>query len=302
MITNSKILITGAGGFIGKHITKQLFHGNNDLTGLLIPGETNKYLSESIQLDITDRAAVNSLTSKVYDHIFHFAGIADIRASIKNPVLGFEVNALGTFNLLEAFKNTKIKSFNLASTVSVLSKYNTMPLVEDSRYGPTTPYGASKMTAEAYCIAYNNCFNLPSRIIRLPNVYGAGKKSLVVYDLIMKLIGNPNTLELLGDGAQIRDFIYIDDVITGFILIAEKGLPGEVYHLTSGEPTSITSLARLISNVMGINNLKIVTTKTNYPGELLSWYGDNNKLKELGFKIHYSLAEGIEKTYNSLKH
>ena len=298
MITKKRILITGAGGFIGNHLSQHLSSLDNHITGTIITGQTNLSLNKSIQCEITDYNDVKKLANYKFDHIFHLAGIANIKTSIKNPQEDFEVNAKGTLNMLEAFRDSSIESFNFISTISVLDSLNLLPLDEDAKYGPTTPYAASKMSAESYCRVYNKCFYMPTRIIRFTNVYGPGSKNLVIFDLIRKLLKNSRSLEIYGNGEQIRDFLYVKDAVCGLEIIAEHGLNGNIYHIGSGEPTSILSLAQIIIATMNLTDTEIITTNDNYSGEFLKWYANTDKVKKHGFEPKIKLIEGLEKTIN----
>lgn len=295
-----KILVTGAGGFIGKHLTKFL-SSHNHVYGTLLDGESNEFLTGAYNVDISSLNDLSKLPKEGFDHVFHLAGIADVKRSIESPVRDFEVNALGTLNLLEVFRGYPLKSFILTSSVSVLSSHNKLPLSENAEYGPTTPYAASKMSAEGYCKAYKACYDLPCKIVRLFNVYGPGRKGLVIYDLIEKLIQNPYSLTINGNGEQIRDFLYIDDVVSGLSLIATNGVEGEVYNLASGNPVSIKELAQIILMSMGLSSVEIHTTNQKYSGEFLKWYGNPTKIKSIGFESVISLEEGIKETIKWVK-
>ena len=302
MIKSKKILITGAAGFIGRHLAKHLSSQNNHITGTYLKGEKTFHLDVAIQCDVSNLNEVKKLANNYFDHIFHLAAIADVGMSIQNPSFDFRVNIQGTFNMLESFRNNQIKSFNFFSTVSVLSKNNKLPLDEESSYGPTTPYAASKMSSEAYCRAYGSCFDIPIRIIRLFNVYGPGRKGLVINDFITKLINKPKELTVLGDGKQIRDFLFVDDAIKGIEIIAEKGENQNIYHLGSGIQLSILDLAKKVVNSMRLKQTDIKMTNKNYKGEFLIWYADISKLKKLGFSTKISLTDGLKKTINWMKH
>lgn len=301
MINNKTILITGSGGFIGHHLAKKLSLQGNNVIGTFLKEEKNPFLNESIYCDIKRFDDVKKLAQYKIDHIFHLAGIPNVKESIVNPINDFNANTLGVINILEVFKKKEIQSFNFTSTVSVLDPTNNLPLDENAKLGPTTPYGASKMSSEAYCKVYNLCYNIPTRIVRLFNIYGPGKRGLVVYDIIKKLLLKPEVLELYGDGNQIRDFLYIEDAVDGLEIIAENGKNGDVYNLGSGVPVSIIELSKKILYSMGLNNVKIKTTNRNYKGELLKWYADIHKIEKIGFEQKINLEKGLKQTINWIK-
>jgi UDP-glucose 4-epimerase len=295
------VFITGAGGFIGKHLSKFLMNKGYDVHGLLLPGEKNEYLNKRFVGDIQEFDELKSLVDKKTKCIYHLAAIANIQTSVKNPRLDFYTNTIGTFNMLELARTLDLHAFVLASTVSVLDSKSVLPINENANYEPSTPYGASKMGAEAYCKAYYNCYNVPTKIIRMFNVYGPGRVGLVVYDLIKKLLSNHSRLVMHGDGKQIRDFLFIDDVVSGFQLVSEKGKCNQVYHIGSGKPISILSLANIIIKELKLDGVEIETTGKNYKGEMLKWYADTSKINKLGFTSRITLKEGIKKTIDWIK-
>lgn len=301
MISNKRILITGAGGFIGIHLAKLFSNRNNFILGLLINDQENKYLNKSIICDISDLNSLKILNDYEFDYVFHLAGLTNVKKSIENPLECFNVNCMGSINLIEIFRKKKIISFNFISTVGVLSKKNKLPISEQAEFGPTTPYAASKLTTESFLMAYGECFGFPYKIIRLFNVYGPGNNGLVIHDFINKLLQNPNELEILGDGEQIRDFLFIDDAVAGLEIISEKGINSNVYHLASGIPISINNLAKTIIKTMNFNNVKVTNTNKHFKGEFKKWYGNISKVKKIGFVPKTSLEMGISKTINWIK-
>jgi len=151
-----------------------------------------------------------------------------------------------------------------------------------------------------YCMNYYKMYNLPIKITRLFNVYGPGKKSLVVYDLIKKIIKNNDELIINGNGEQLRDFTYIDDIVSGLSIISKKGANGEIYHLGSGEAVTIRELAQKIISIMGIKNIKLLFNNKSYNGEFLKWYADISKVEGIGFNLKTNLEDGLEETINSI--
>lgn len=295
MITNSKILITGAGGFIGQHLSKYLHNRSNTIHGLVLNETNNKHLDKIIVCDISNLDNLNEKLDVDYDHVFHLAGIASIQKSINNPLQDFKTNLVGTFHLLEYFKNSNLKSFNFISTVSVLSNKNSLPLNESALISPQTPYAVSKRCSELYCLNFYRMYNIPIKVVRLFNVYGPNKKSLVVYDLIQKVINN-NKIIINGDGKQIRDFLYIDDLVNGLSIISDKGKNGEIYHIGSGVPVTITELTKKIIFLMDKKSVKLEYTNESFHGEFLEWFADINKVRKLGFDVKTNLDDGLNKT------
>tara|TARA_B110000003_G_C16640978_1_gene530182 strand:- start:2072 stop:2980 length:909 start_codon:yes stop_codon:yes gene_type:complete len=301
MIKNSKVLITGSDGFIGKALCSYLSINNCVVHGISLNKSDNKFIDKEFICDVTDFITLKNKIKDDYEYVFHLAAIADINYSLVNPLEDINVNFLGTVNLMEHFRNSKkIKSFCVFSTVSVLSSENKLPLNEEAFCKPSTPYGTSKMCCEIYAKLYLNLYNLPIKIIRPFNIYGPNKKSLVVYDFIFQARTANSDFKIKGDGKQIRDFLYIDDAVNGIILVAKKGKIGQIYNLGSGVPIKIYDLAKTILKLYKKSKFKIKTDNDFYKGEFVKWYADISKLKDLGFQQKFSLEQGLKKVIEQL--
>jgi UDP-glucose 4-epimerase len=186
------------------------------------------------------------------------------------------------------------------STASVFDTEQPLPLDERARMRPTSPYAAAKLSGEAYCNAYHRSYGTDVRIARLFSVYGVGMYRFAIHDLIKKIQRDPTRLEVLGDGCQLRDYLYIDDAVRGLVMIAERGAAGEDYNLASGEPVRLLDLARSIASLMGHPAIELAPTGKSFPGDTPRWYGDVSKVRALGFEPQVSLAEGLTRTVSWL--
>ena len=182
------------------------------------------------------------------------------------------------------------------ATPSIFDPSTKLPYKEDSLIRPSSPYGAAKAAGEAYCVAYHRSYGLDTRIARIYNVYGEGVDRFIVFDFIQKLLNKPSQLEILGTGHQIRDFLHIDDLVDGLMLIASKGSPGEDYNLASGQEVKIIELAKKIAVLTGQADISILPTGQSWPGDILAWYADISKIERLGFKVKTDLESGLRKT------
>jgi len=262
----------------------------------ILPGESAPVCEKCITADIRSIDQLEKILDFGIDVIYHLAGHASVPKSVEDPRMDFDVNATGTFNMLELARKMDLKCFLFTSTVSVLDPANSLPLSETAVCGPSAPYAAAKMAGEAYCKAYFRSYGVPARVARLFNVYGPGLRKLVVYDLICKLLNDGTKLEILGDGSQIRDFLFVDDVTAGLQLISEKGQNGQVYHLGSGQPKTIRQLIDTLIRQLGLSEIEIISAAKSWKGDMPMWYADISKVKELGFKQKHDLSEGITRT------
>lgn len=303
MVTQRKILVTGGAGFLGSHLVNRLVKLNNTVIVFddVLPssrGGINLTGAEFIQGSIFRNGDIERLVKMNFDILFHIAASASVPKSVQDPEADFFSNALGTLKMLKLAKEKNVKKFIFPSSVSIFDNQNKMPLTENAKIKVSSPYGASKLAGESYCYAFHRCYRLNTNVIRLFNVYGPGMNKYVIYDIVSKLRNNPKKIEIMGDGNQVRDYLYIEDTIDAFLLIAEKGLPGEDYNVSSGKPTKIINLVFKIAETMGIDDLKIKPTNRSWPGDIKEWCAGISKIKRLGFKVKMSLDEGLKKTVN----
>lgn len=290
-------VVTGAAGFIGQALVKHLV---NEGTRVIAVDRFNADLQgcEFRQLDITQRNALDDLLNK-QTVLFHLAANASVAGSVVDPRNDFQDNI---YSLLEVFESARKKGCKVIfpSTASIYDSSNNLPLQERAYVKPTSPYAAAKVAGEAYCAAYNRSFGLDVKIARMFSVYGYGMNRFAIHDLIRKIQNNKHHIELLGDGNQIRDYLYIDDVVRGLVIIATNGVPGEDYNLASGEDIKLSSLARKIAQLMGYPDIEIQPTGKSFPGDVPKWYADISKIRKIGFEPKVSLEEGLKKTIDWL--
>mgnify|MGYP001215645930 FL=1 len=290
---SNKALVTGASGFIGKALVKELLSKGYDVVAVG-RSKSDFNLCDFHALDISEPGVLDSLVTDSTT-VYHLAASADVANSVSHPVENFKNTFLGSFNILETAKKTGCRVI-FPSTASIYSADCSLPVTERSRLKPSSPYGAAKASVEMYCFAYRHCYGVDVRIARLFSVYGPGMSRFAIHDIIRKIQNNKKELLLLGDGTQIRDYLYIDDLIEGLLTISQKGLPGEDYNLASGIETSILSLATEISVLMEVPEIKIVFSGESFPGDIPKWFGDVSKLNGLGFKPKISLPVGLGRT------
>tara|TARA_Y100001936_G_C16080003_1_gene677006 strand:+ start:1192 stop:2100 length:909 start_codon:yes stop_codon:yes gene_type:complete len=290
-----KILVTGGNGFIGSNLINNLKKTDAEIHNLGRQKVSNVSVDNYFSIDITKTTEFDTL-SESYDTIYHCAGSSNVQYSVSHPINDFEINALGALNILEYARRTRSKKFILLSTVSVYGKCNDLPLNESLIKKPISPYGASKLSAENYCHVYNNCFGMDTRIARIYNVYGPGLRRLFIADLINKIKSANEHIDIIGDGKQIRDYIYITDLINALIIIENKGLPGNDYDISSGNPIQLYQIIEMILKIMDKKNININYNNVRDLGDIKEWYGDPAKINKLGFKQKVDLYDGLKRT------
>jgi UDP-glucose 4-epimerase len=313
-------LITGGCGFIGTSLIKTLINESEHNIRILdnLTTGTRDDLSEAcvyskvdmenirefngIELivgDILDDELAVKVT-KDADVIIHLAANTGVGPSVENPRADCMANVIGTFNYLEAARINNVPRFVFASSGAPAGEVEP-PIHEELPPHPVSPYGASKLAGEGYCSAYYKTFNIQTVILRFGNVYGPGSlhKSSIVAKFIRQAL-NKETLEIYGDGAQTRDFIYIDDLINALRLsVTTQNIGGEAFQIASNQETTIGEITEKmveILNLNDINDIKIVNGETRL-GDVKRNYSDTSKAKSrLGWQPKMNQEEGLKKT------
>jgi nucleoside-diphosphate-sugar epimerase len=291
------VLVTGGNGFIGSNLVKYLISHKYDVTILDSQSRPNNIATVIIG-DVLDDDYLNKIDNQ-YDVIFHCAGSASVPNSVKDPKYDFDVNVRGTINMLEYARRTKAKTFILLSSVSVFDTNNDMPLTELSKIKSTSPYGAAKAAAENYCYAYHRTYGLDTRIARIFNTYGKGCERLFIYDMINKLNNAEKEIMMFGTGEQIRDYVYVDDLVEALYLIWKNGKEGEDYNVCSGKPVKLIDIVLNIRKHLIKENINILVEGKKQTGDIEKWYGDNSKIKSLGFIPKTDIENGLSRILNS---
>lgn len=305
-----RILVTGGAGFIGRWITKCLLEKkeyvwilddlSNGQKSNLEEFKGNPYLRGFIIGDIRNREIVSKVFRNEFDICIHLAAQINVQESLDDPEKAFDVNVLGTFNLLEAARkyNTKIV---LVGTCMVYDMAKASKAISEGHpVKPTSPYAASKLAAENIALSYYYSYGLPVTILRPFNTYGPYQKSNmeggVVAIFIQRNLEN-KALEIFGDGTQTRDLLYVEDC-ADFIVKAtfSDELNGEILNAGFGSDVSIDDLAVMICK----DQKRMTHVEHHHPqSEIQKLVCDYSKAKKLlNWKPKTSLEEGIKKTEN----
>lgn len=296
---NSRILITGGAGFIGSHLAEYLLTLDARVT-ILDPLEDHSNIThilpaiQFVKGNLIDQL-LQGFELADYDFIFHLAGNNFVPRSVENPVYDFDANLGCTFALLESLRALKTppRLINMSSG-AVYGNPQRIPICEDDPTLPISPYGVSKLAAERYTAVYSQIYGLQTLSLRVFSTYGPRQKKLAVYELLHRLKQKPHRLEVIGNGQQARDFIYVSDVVQALVKAAcHSPAKGEVYNTASGKSTSIQELVDLWCHLTGLNP-EIVYLGKIRPGEPERWQVDISHLTQLGFTPLISLEEGLK--------
>lgn len=304
-----KVLITGADGFIGSHLTEELLAEGYNVRALAQYNSFNYWgwledIEPNSQLkvicgDVRDLAFCREICKDI-DLIFHLAALIAIPYSYKAPESFIETNIKGTYNICQAVKDHNIKRILVTSTSEVYGTAQYVPIDEKHPLQPQSPYSASKIGADAIAMSFYNAFQLPVTIVRPFNTYGPRQSARAVIPTIITQIANGVKEIKLGDVTPTRDFNYVKDICNGFMLLANcKKAIGETVNIGSNTEISIKDLFELIKEIMKSDANLTLDDQRLRPehSEVFRLRCDNTKIKELtGYEPQYTLREGLEKT------
>ena len=300
VLDNTRALITGAGGFIGSHLTERLLESGWDVSTVSRslsgkPNHVRQVLSETRfhEGDLAALLAAETLNHD-FDYVFHLAGSASVPDSIAAPAVDLQNNVGLTLALLENVRHRSHKpKLVYLSSAAVYGNPVNIPITEENSVAPISPYGISKLASESYMRVYSEIFGVPTVVVRPFSVYGPRQEKLVIYDLLKQLEAGGTTLNIRGDGTQARDFIHISDVIDAILAIALKApFAGEAYNIGSGSSVTVKDLVSLLLEATGQARKVVYSDKIN-AGEPLRWQVDIAKLRALGFSPRVSLKDGL---------
>lgn len=296
----AKILVTGGAGFIGSNVVRALLARGYEVAVFdnLDYGNV-AYLDgfdvELIQGDVRDAEAVKAAIAG-RSAVYHLAAYGNVIDSIVDPDTNFQVNVVGTLNMLKAARDAGVEKFVFSSTGGALMGNTPPPVNERSAPKPISPYGASKLACEGYISAFATSYDLNAVIFRFANVYGprsAHKKG--VFNKYLTAIDDGE--ELIVYGESVRDFIFVDDLVSGLVAGLEKETErADVFHLSTNAGVRVADLAQEMLRLRGVNADRIVY-KPGRKGEVVENFSENHKARErLGFELTTDLKAGLVKT------
>jgi len=303
------VLVTGADGFIGSHLTEMLVFKGYQVKALSQYNSFNNWgwledvdCKDKIEVltgDVRDAHYCKHMTKDV-DIIFHLAALIAIPYSYIAPDSYVDTNIRGTLNICQAAKeNGNIRVIH-TSTSEVYGTAQYVPIDENHPMQPQSPYSATKIAADVMAMSFYNAFDLPVTIVRPFNTYGPRQSARAVIPTIITQIANGAKEIELGDITPTRDFNYVDDTCRGFINLAEcdKSI-GQTVNIGSNFEISVGDTLNLIKELMG-SNVKFILDKNRIrppKSEVFRLWCDNSKIEKLtGFKPEVDIKEGLQRT------
>lgn len=310
---SKNVLITGGAGFIGSNVAIKLVELGANVTVIdsLIPDYGGNLfnlepIKDKIKLNISDVRDEYSMKYliKDQDYLFNLAGQTSHLDSMTNPYSDLEINAKAQLSILESCRryNNNIKIV-FASTRQIYGKPQYLPVDEKHPLYPVDVNGINKMAGEWYHIVYNNVYNIKSVVLRLTNTYGPRMR---VKDARQTFLGIwiRNTVEkkkilVFGDGKQIRDFNYVDDVVNAFLLAAQSDdANGMIFNLGADDPISLIDTANLIKEISSNVQYELIPFPPDRKAiDIGDYYADYRMIRsKLGWQPKVSLKEGLTRT------
>ena len=306
---NKKILITGAGGFIGSHLVERCVELGYEVKAFLRYNSRNnwgwlenssvKKEVEVISGDIRDFDSVSN-AMKDCEEVFHLAALIGIPYSYVSPLAYIHTNVEGTYNILQAAREQELQNIMITSTSETYGTAQYVPIDETHPMVGQSPYSASKISADQMAISYYRSFNMPVKIVRPFNTYGPRQSARAIIPTVISQILNGKKKIKLGNIHPTRDLTFVKDTAEGFIEISRsKKLNGEITNIGMKDEISVKDLVQLISKMLK-SAIKIESDEDRIrPGksEVERLFCDNSKIiSATKWKPKYTLEQGLKET------
>lgn len=306
------VLITGGAGFIGSHLVDRMvqLNVNNIIVVDDLSSGNYSYIQDHIKknqihfyhYDLNDIQLIEKLVNEV-DTVFHLAANPVVR-TFDQPEIYFRQNILLTYNLLNVIRNSPVKNFLFTSSSTIYGIPEVIPTPEE--YGPLMPishYGSSKLACESLISSYCHIYGITGYIFRLANVVGYRNTHGIIWDFFQKIKKNKDELIILGDGNQLKSYLYIEDCINAIISIFDQKFYDKIniYNIGNSDSVDVLSIANIVSNVAGLPNIRkrfITLTEDGggWLGDVKHMMLDISKMMNFGYMPTLSSKEAISKS------
>ena len=305
---NSSILVTGGNGAVGSHLVKKLLEQSAKVVVLDDFSQSSKKNLPSdkklkiIKGNITNEKILKKTFSIKYDYVFHLAARFANELSVKDPMEDLKVNTQGTLQVLLHSSKQNLKRFIYTSSSSLYGVQNTTSFKETLYPNPSTPYAASKLSAEHYCNALGKLTGLKYTIVRLSNSYGPfdppGKFRNVIPNFFDAAMHNKD-IAITGTGNETRDFTYVDDTVQGIILAAgKKSAENQLFNLGTGKETKILKIAKIILNLTDSNSKIIFKPRRTFDPIIRRKMDISKARRILGYSPETKIESGLKATHD----
>ena len=298
------VCITGGAGFIGSEMVRQLVLAEENVTvidSLTYAGNPESLLGVTdhinfLEIDIRDSAKLSKIFKEHhFDAVINFAAETHVDNSIKNPEIFLETNILGTFNLLELTRKYEFK-FMQISTDEVYGSIRDGEFVESDKLDPSSPYSASKASAELLMQAYIKTYSINALGVRCSNNYGHYQHHEKLIPSFISRIMNGNKVPVYGDGTNVREWIHVSDSVLGIIKVLELGKLGEFYNISSGDFRSNLEVTQRILEHFSLDENSIDFVEDRLGHDFRYAISSSKIRNELGWEPRVDFTEGLRRT------
>ena len=307
-----KLLITGGLGFIGSSLIDSLSKKNHKIKILTKTFSKKNNIKNSYhkieieKINLTNFKRLGQIIEEFKpEMIIHLAGNTSHSKSFKEPLKDIESNSKTTLFMLEKIRDIRLPCrFVLGSTFIVIGKPTKLPVTENTPCNPTTIYGINKLASEHFCKIYHDVYGLDTVIFRITNSYGPREQVISTKNAINFLIyeaSHGKKINIYNKGKYFRDFIYIDDVVSGINTILKKGKSGELYWISSGKKTWFYEFANILEENTGCKVMYPKTPAYTRKVDVGNFVVNNSKLRKLGWSPKISINVGVKKTLDYLQ-
>ncbi len=303
MFANTNVFITGCQGFVGTAIAKDLMAKGAHVIALVKDQNRKSFLKPGGNMsivygDIRDREVIRYCLSKYEaDYVIHLAAQPIVRICHNDPHTAYMTNVVGTLNLVEEVR-TLVKKPRKVVCISSDKAYGPAPVpyTEETPYAVFDSYCTSKLCTDAIGLSYARTYGLPIVMVRAGNIYGPGdlNTSRLVPRSILRMLDGESPVLYSGVAEYCREFIYIDNIVSAFSTLLEKGVPGEAYNIGGTKPRKIIDVISLLRDKIN-KEIEIEIVEKEFD-EIETQYLDASKLMSLGWEPSVSLDEGLNAT------
>lgn len=310
-LLDKRVLVTGAGGFIGSHLVEALVKKGCKVQAFVHYNSFNRWgwldyvdkkIKDSVEIfagDIRDPNGIKEAIKNI-DVVFHLAALIGIPYSYHSPDTYVDTNVKGTLNILQAARELEVEKVVHTSTSEVYGTAQFVPITEKHPINPQSPYAATKAGADFLALTFYRSFELPVAIIRPFNTYGPRQSARAIIPTIIAQILSGKRKIKIGSLHPTRDLTYVEDTAEGFMKVAESGSSiGRVINIGNNAEISIGDLVDLIARLMNVE-IEIVTEESRIrpeESEVERLWADTEKAKELsGWSPEHTLEEGLKET------
>tara|TARA_B100000676_G_C18024719_1_gene814893 strand:- start:836 stop:1771 length:936 start_codon:yes stop_codon:yes gene_type:complete len=307
-----KVLVTGGAGFIGSHLVDFLLSKGNEVVcvdNLLLGNKENieeankNKMFEFHEFDLLDKYKLNSLFEiNNFDRVYHLAANSDIQEGIKSTNRDLELTFLTTFNVLESMRINHVKELFFTSSPAIFGRHE-VSLSENLEMNPESLYGASKLASEAYVKTFSSLYGIKSWILRLSNTVGERSTHGILYDFLNKLEKSDTELVVLGDGSQLKPYMYINELIECIFYVTENANDLiNIFNVGPKDGIRVSRIAELSIEGFGSNQkIRYTGGETGWKGDIPFYSHDSKKLSNLGWDVKLTSEEAVIKAISMIK-